>query len=222
MRVIVQNDSENPMNQGTVVFHAGANVASRWEDFQEYSEADQEFFDQLLPLEGLDFSSSDELTVTPASSRTVNTVDVRGQSGVTMQEIPLIQDDTEAMQAIRTLQQRGFSPEAVRQAMELQPVPTTRVRERQAARSGLDMRVRTETGRILAERGINPQGFDLDQSRRGRTNFVVMKAAIDRQVNLAVGRSTGERSDFTRGELDSISERFQELSDAAQQEIFDA
>jgi superfamily II DNA or RNA helicase len=222
MRVIVQNDSGNPMNQGTVVFHAGANIASRWQDFQEYSEADQEFFDQLLPLEGLDFSSSDELTVTPAPAAYVNPVSVRGQSGITMQEIPLIQDDSEAMQAIRTLQERGYSPEVVRQAMEFQPVPTTRVRQRQAARSGLDMRIRTETGRILKERGISPQGFDLDRSRRGRTNFVVMKAAIDRQVNLAVGRGTGERSDFTRAELDSTSDRFQELSEVAQQEVFDA
>jgi superfamily II DNA or RNA helicase len=221
MRVIVQNDPGNPLNQGTAVFHAGANVARRWQDFQEYSEADQQFFDQLLPVEGLDFSRSDELAVTPVPAAG-NLVDVRGQSGVTMQEIPLIGDDPEAMQAIRTLQERGYSPEVVRQAMELQPVPTTRVRQRQAARAGLDMRVRTETGRILNQRGINPEGFDLDRSRRRRSNFVVLKAAIDRQVNQAVGRRTGERPDFTRAELDAIEERFQELSEAAQREVFDA
>jgi DNA-binding transcriptional MerR regulator len=203
------------------VFHAGDNVARRWQDFQEYSEADQQFFDQLLPVEGLDFSRSDELAVTPVPAAG-NLVDVRGQSGVTMQEIPLIGDDPEAMQAIRTLQERGYSPEVVRQAMELQPVPTTRVRQRQAARAGLDMRVRTETGRILNQRGINPEGFDLDRSRRRRSNFVVLKAAIDRQVNQAVGRRTGERPDFTRAELDAIEERFQELSEAAQREVFDA
>ena len=221
MRVIVQNDKGNPLNQGTVVFHAGANVARRWQDFQEYSEADQEFFDQLLPVEGLDFSRSDEIAVTPVSAE-VNPVDVRGQSDVEIQEIPLIQNDADAMQAIRTLQERGYSPEAVCQAMELQPVPTTRVRQRQAARSGLDMRVRTEAGRILNARGINSQGIDLDRTRRGRTNFVVLKAAIDRQVNQAVGRGTGERPDFKRAELDAIDERFQELSEAAQREVFDA
>src|ERR1700730_15246745 len=41
----------SPRHRGVVVFHAGANVASRWEDFQRYSQADQEFFDQLLPVE---------------------------------------------------------------------------------------------------------------------------------------------------------------------------
>ena len=221
MRVIVQNDPAHPLNQGTVVFHAGANIARRWQDFQEYSEADQEFFDQLLPVEVLDFSRSGDLAITPVAAA-VNPLDVRGQSDVTMQEIPLIEDDPEAMQAIQTLHERGYSPEAVRQAMELQPVPTTRVRQRQAAQAGLDMRIRTEVGRILNERGVNPQGFDLDRSRRGRTNFVVLKAAIDRQVNQAVGRGTGERPDFTRAELDAIKPRFQELSDAAQREVFDA
>jgi len=221
MRVIIQNDSQHILNQGTVVFHAGANVAQRWQDFQEYSEADQEFFDQLLPVEGIDFSHSDEIAVTPVG-RDMDSVYVRGQSGVTLEEIPLIQNDAEAMQAIRTLQERGYSPDAVREAMELQPIPTTRVRQRQAARSSLDMRVRTETGRILGERGINPRGFDLDRNHRQRTNFVVVKAAIDRKVAQAVGRGVGERAEYTRAELDIIDQQFPELSEAAQQEIFDA
>ena len=221
MRVIVQNDPGNLMNQGTVVFHAGANVARRWTDFQEYSEADQEFFDQLLPMEDLNFTDSDELNVMPVSA-TDRTLDVRGQSGVTMQEIPLIQDDLEAMEAIRTLRERGYSPEAVRQAMELQPVPTTRLRERQAARSGLDMRVRNEAARILNQRGINPGGYDLDRSRRGRMNLVILKAAIDRLIYQAVGRRAGERSEYTRAELDMIDQRFQEFLDAAEREVLDA
>lgn len=221
MRVIVQNDSQHPLNQGTVVFHAGANVARRWQDFQEYSEADQEFFDQLLPVEELDFSQSDELSVTPIP-RDMNEVSVRGQSGITLQEIPLIQDDAEAMQAIRMLQERGYSPEVVRQAMEFQPVPTTLVRERQAARSGLDMRVRTEVGRILNERGINPGGYDLDLTRRHRTNFVVMKSAIDRQIAQVLQRGTGERAEFTRTELETINEQFSTISETAQMEVFDA
>lgn len=221
MRVIVQNDSQNILNQGTVVFHAGANVARRWQDFQEYSDADQEFFDQLLPIEGLDFSQSNEIAVNPVG-RDENTVNVRGQSGMTIQEIPLIQDDDEAMWAIRTLQERGYSPDDVRDAMALQPVPTTRVRQRQAARASLDMRIRTETGRILRERGVNPGGYDLDRNRRQRTNFVVLKAAIDKLVAEAVGRPVGERAEYTREDLDAIDQRFKELSTAAQREVFDA
>lgn len=219
MRVIVQDSPGHILNQGTVVFHAGANVASRWEDFQEYSEADKQFFEQLLPMEVLDFSSADELVVTP---RSPNTVEVRGQSGVQLEEIPLIENDTEAMKAIQTLQERGYSPDDVRRVMELQPVPTTKARERQAARAGLDMRIKTEVGRILAGRKVNPQAKDLDTKRLGRTNFVVLKAAIDNKVNAAVGRATGERSDFTRQQLDTIDSQFDQLVQTAEQEVFNA
>lgn len=220
MRVIAQNDPANPLNQGTVVFHAGANVASRWEDFQDYSEADREFFNQLLPVEGLDFASASELEVTPSASRHINTVEVREQSHVSLEEIPLLASDAEAMQAIQVLSERGYSPEEVRRAMELQPVPTTRARERQAARSGLDMRIKTEVGRILASRKVNPQAKDLDTKRLGRTNFVVLKSAIDNKVNTAVSRATGERSEFTRQQLAVVDSQFDELVQAAEQEVF--
>ena len=222
MRVIVQNDSTNPLNQGTVVFHAGANVASRWEDFQDYSKADRDFFDQLLPMEGLDFSSASELEVAPSEGHHTNTVEVRGQSHVSLEEIPLLAADAEAMRAIQMLSERGYSPDEVRKAMELQPVPTTKARERQAARSGLDMRIRTEVGRILASRNVNPQGNNLDRKRLSRTNFVVLKATIDNHVNQAVGRLTGERHEFTRQELDTIDEQFNQLVQEATHEVFDA
>ena len=97
MRVIVQNSPGHPLNQGTVVFHAGSNIAGRWEDFQEYSEADQQFFDQLLPMEGLDFGTGEELAITPAPPRNPNTVEVRDQAEVLLEEIPLIESDEEAM-----------------------------------------------------------------------------------------------------------------------------
>ena len=222
MRVIKQDAPGHVLNHGTVVFHAGANVASRWEDFQQYSEADQEFFDQLLPLEGLDFSSADELEVEPHGWGDGEQVDVRSQSDVELEEIPLIEDD-EALEALRVLQEKGYTSDQLKQAYEeLEPVPVTRVRQRQAMRSSLDMRVLTEARRILAERSINPEGKDLDRQRRGRTNFVVAKAAIDRQVNATVGRQSGERHEFTRPDLDTINEDFTSIVERASEEIFDA
>lgn len=222
MRVIEQNNPASPLNQGTVVFHAGANIASRWEDFQNYSEADREFFDQLLPMEDLEFSSASELEVTPASGPRINTVQVREQTQVLLEEIPLFASDNEAMEMIRALREKGYSAEDVRRAMELQPVPTTKARERQAARAGLDMRIRNKVGQILTTRGMNHQAKDLDRNRLGRTNFVVLKAAIDSQVNNAVGRKSGERHEFSRPELETIDQRFDELVQAAEQEVFGA
>lgn len=225
MRVIEQDAAGHVLNNGTVVFHAGANVASRWEDFQQYSEADRQFFDQLLPMEGLDFGSSDELEVEPAprGAGDIEGVNVRGQSGVQLEEIPLIEEDAEALEALRTLREKGYTSDEVKQAYdELEPVPVTRVRQRQARRSALDMRVRTETGRILTERGVNPEGRDLDRQRLGRSNFVVMKAAIDRQINAVVGRQSRERHEFTRQELDAIDQEFADIVERAVEEVFNA
>lgn len=220
MRVIEHNAPGHLLNNGVVVFHAGANVASRWEDFQQYSEADREYFDQLLPIEGLDFTSSDELQIEP-SIQPRNSVDVRSQTDIRLEEIPLINDDPDALAALKLLQDKGYSPDEVKAAYEaLQPVPVTKVRLRQAKRASLDMRVKTEAARILGERGINPEGQDLDRKRIGRTNLIVMKAAIDRQANTAVGRQTGERSDFTRAQLDEIDKDFVAIVARAVQEVF--
>lgn len=221
MRVIVQNDPGSLLNQGVVVFHAGANIASRWTDFQQYTNADKEFFDQLLPVECLDFSSGDEIEVEPVPRGDGEGFNVRSQTGVELEEIPLLRDDPESVAALRLLQEKGYTPDEVQAAFEeLQPVPTTKARARRAKQSSLDMRVRTEAARILRERGINAEGRDLDLKRLGRSNLIVLKSAIDRQVNAAVNRGPGQRSDFDRAELDQIEREFPAIVTRATQEVF--
>ena len=87
-------------------------------------------------------------------------------------------------------------------------------------RGGLDMRVRTEAAKILNERGINPQSSELDRNRLGRTNLIVMKAAIDRQVNVTAGRGAGQRHEFSRAELDQIDQGFAAIVATASNEVF--
>lgn len=224
MRVVKQDAPEHILNHGSVVFHAGANVARRWDDFREYSGADQKYFDQLLPMEDLDFSSGEELEMVPLADADDDEdgIDVRSQTNVQLEEIPLIAENPEVATALRDFEERGGTPEElIRTLAELKPVPVTRARMRQAKRFNLDMRVRTEVGRILNKRGINPQGHDLDRQRRSRTNFVVIKSAIDRQVNLAVGRRSRERHEFTREELDNIANDFSTIVERALLEVFD-
>lgn len=219
MRVIVQNAPGHVVNQGVVVFHAGANIAQRWGDFQQYSEADQAYFDQLLPLEGLDPADPQREREIIPLPRPGEEMEVRAQSEVQLEEIQLLEDDE--AQAIRLLQDRGIIPgdfDPARQA--LQPVPTTRVAQRQARRGGLDMRVRTEAARILNQRGVNSEGRELDRQHLGRSNLIVLKAAIDRHVNGAVGHGTGQRHEFSRDKLDRIDAAFADILTAAVREVF--
>ncbi len=225
MRAIKQDAPGDALNNGVVVFHAGTNIARRWEDFQQYSEADREYFDQLLPIEGLDFTNSDEIQIDllVPSPQACNRLDVRSQTDVRLEEIPLIKNDPAALAALKILQEKGYTPDQVKEAYQaLEPVPVTKVRLRQAKRASLDMRVKTEAARILYQRRINPEGQDLDRKRLGRTNLVVLKSAIDRQADAAVGRRVGERSNFTRPQLDEIERNFAAIVEQAVQEVFDA
>lgn len=221
MRVIHHDAPGAAVNQGVVVFHAGGNVARRWEDFREYSQADQEYFDQLLPLEDLDFSTAAELLLEPRASRhPLHPVDIRSQTDVRLEEIPLI-GDRAALAALRLLKDRGYSTSEVSDAYEkLEPLAVTKVRRRQAMRSQLDARIRTEAGRVLHEHARNPEGRDLDRKRLGRSNLVVMKSAIDREVNAAIGRGARQRHEFTRQELDKIERSFPELVTEAVRKVF--
>jgi superfamily II DNA or RNA helicase len=224
MRVIEHDAPGHPLNNGVVVFHAGANIARRWEDFQQYSEADREYFDQLLPMENLDFTNAEELEIDPVQPcpRHINPVDVRAQTDIRIQEISLIKDDSDAIAALAMLKSKGYTLDQVKEAYEkLHPVPVTKVRQRKAKRALLDMRIKTEAAHILHERGINPDGRTLDRQRLGRTNLIVMKAAIDRQANAAVGRKTGERSEFSKPQLDQIEAEFLAILGRAIQEVFD-
>jgi superfamily II DNA or RNA helicase len=169
----------DPVNQGTVVFHAGANVASRWADFQTYSQADQEFFQQLLPIVGLEFENADELEIQPGAGRPPNTVEVRGQSSVLTEEIPLIKDNAQAMEMLRALRALGYSADQVRQGMEeLEMIPTTKQAERKAMQEALDARVKNEVGRILGARKINPRGKGLDKRMPTRESFAVVRPYV--------------------------------------------
>ncbi|WP_027171563.1 DEAD/DEAH box helicase family protein [Methylobacterium sp. 10] len=223
MRVVTQNAPNDAVNRGVVVFHAGANCAQRWTDFQTYTNADQEFFDELLPMEGLDFTNRNEIEVEPVPRDLNEGMDVRFQSEVHIQEIPLIEEDEEALALIRQLQERGYDPDTVAGAMRrLEPVDVTRVRQRQASRASLDTRVQTEVGRIFARRGVNHQGRDLDSQRRSRTNFVVLKSAIDRHIHTLLGVGAGERSELSQQQLDHVNAQFDALVAQAVTEVFGA
>ena len=168
MRVIEQDAPGSLLNQGSVVFHAGANVAGRWDDFREFSKADQKFFDQLLP-DNPDFRSGEKLVVIEPSSGDFGEeegIEVRAQTAIQLEESSLIPEATGAMAAPRVLPEKGYSSDEGKPTNDKQePVPLPLVRQRQAKRLDLDTRVGTETRRILRERGVNPGGRNLDRQR---------------------------------------------------------
>ncbi|MFA6001459.1 MAG: DEAD/DEAH box helicase family protein, partial [Thermoleophilia bacterium] len=217
MRVVDHDNPESPNNQGTVVFHAGSNVASRWNDFRDFSEADQEFFDQLLPIEALDFTNREEIEVSPRVPRP--RLQVRDQTNVVVQEIPLLHDE-EASEALRLLQERGYSAEQITEAFEHLPVPTTRVRQRQASRQQLNNSVQNLTGTLLRENTVNFEGHDLDRRRLNLTNFQVIIVRINALINERI--EDKPRNDYSQDELDAAEAELPSIRQQIIEEFFNA
>ena len=212
MRTIVPNDANHSQNRGVVVFHAGADVTRQWNDFRDFSHADQEYFAELLPLEGLEFKDASELEVTPGRGVTDGT-EIREQTEVDLEEMPLIEISDRAKEALRALEEEGLRPN------RLERIPVTKFRRKQAALSMLDARVKTKVGQVLGERSINPQGYTLDKRYLGKTNFVVLKSAIDKKIYTYLGRGSGERKELSQEDYDRIDAVFEELVDTAVGEV---
>jgi hypothetical protein len=197
MRAIEQNAPGHPLNQGVVVFHAGANVARRWDDFRHFSYADQGFFAELLPeAEEVDFTG-DTVDREPGGGG-LAPVEILEETGVRAADMEPI-GDPEAAALIERLADMGVSPDQA--AQELRRLRTTRQDVREARRASLNERVQNESGGILGRLGINTGGRTLDPRHRER-NFAWVAAELHRRINEHVGRATGERQDFT---LDQIN-----------------
>lgn len=220
MRVIEQNSPASILNQGVVVFHAGANIAKQWSDFQQFSEADQEFFEQLLPLEDFvpDHSGGDTRTLEPKEHDTSNEIEVRSQSEISIEEIQLY-EDKEALEALLLLQKKGYTEEQINEAYRtLQPIPVTKQRQRQAKRSNLDMQCKTAAAQLLHKHNISPGAMNLD-ARRQKTNLILIKSEIDKRVNAIVNMKTGSRSEFSRQQLDLIDEKLPDIISEIEKEF---
>lgn len=220
MRVVKQDSPGDAVNNGTVVFHAGANIAKRWDDFREFSQADQLYFDELLPMTEVTLGEAAEPASTP-QVRPPNTLEITGQQGVMVESVPLV-NNPEALEAIQKLQALGYSANDVVAAWPLQEQPRTKQNTRQAAKAALDQRVATEAGQLLHRHNMNPKGLALDKAHRGKENFAVVKSSIDRQINALVGKASKQRHEFTQSEFDQINAAFPELVKAAEREVFHA
>jgi superfamily II DNA or RNA helicase len=222
MRVIEQNAPGHPLNQGTVIFHAGSNVAQRWSDFQEFSDADRGYFEQLLPLESVDLTDDGPAsTLRDPTPRSPNTLSISEQNDVSLEEIPLI-DNEEALKAIQTLAEHGYTPEEVLEAMKHQEIPVSRVARRRAARKALDQRVQLRTGSLLKQHNKSPKGKDLDPQNAGRENFIVIKSMIDVKINERIGCKKGERDQLSKSQLDAANSELEDIISEIEGEIFNA
>ncbi|WP_164887395.1 DEAD/DEAH box helicase [Hahella sp. KA22] len=203
MRVVEQNDPDNPVNRGVVVFHAGANVAQRWNDFRDFSSADQAYFADLLPeADNVDFDPSGTATREPTGTGGLSPVDIVSESGVSAAEMDPI-GDPEVAALLQQLVDRGITPDQA--AAGIRRIRPTRQDQRIARRSALNERIQNETGGLLGRCGVNPGGRNLDP-RHQSTNFQWAVTELNRRVNASVDQAGSNRENFTLTQLEAAHE----------------
>jgi superfamily II DNA/RNA helicase len=202
MRAIEQNAPGHPLNQGVVVFHVGANVARRWDDFRQFSQADQDFFANLLPeAEDVEFTG-ETIEHVPGGGGGLDPVEILEEHGVRASEMEPI-GDAHALALLRELAEIGITPDQA--AQELRRMRTTRQDRREARRIAINDRIQNESGRILARLKINAGGRNLDP-RRQKQNFAWVASELHRYINEHVGGAMADRQNFTLEQLDVAHE----------------
>lgn len=227
MRVVDQNNPNSLNNKGTVIFHAGSNIASKWSEFQNFSGADKEYFQQLLPLiEETEFANNANLNeneVTPRQrSRYKREIEVKAQEGVVINEIPLIVD-----QALEQLIQSGLTNEEIVERLqqlrtkeiEHKPLLVPKAKKRQADRKFLDNSVKNIAAEILKRHGENLGHRNLSKSPQ-ITNFVFIKQLLDHKISKLNKKDLGQRSEYSQMELDTALENLDNIADEVEKEVF--
>ncbi|MHA7269882.1 DEAD/DEAH box helicase [Arthrobacter sp. HLT1-20] len=216
MRVIPGVDPFDKVNDGVVVFHVGGNITGVWDDFTDFADADQEYFANLVDVDFVE----PILTGEGARPRQVDETPlptITSQTGVRLENIELLGNDR-VMQAIKVLTELGVTTE---QFEELQRLTPTKQASRQAKRSQLDDLVKTAVGQVLAFRKLAYPGHDLDKAKRGRTNFEVLKGAIDKKIKGAAPSGVTKRAELSGQDLDSLIAGLSGLVKQVEAEFFD-
>lgn len=215
MRVIAQNEPDHPLNQGVVVFHVGANVAQRWNDFRSFSEADQGFFADLLPeAEEVEFSG-DTAEREFGGGGSLDPVEVLEERGVRAADLDPI-GDPHAAELLAQLAELGVTPDQA--AQEIRRLRMTRQDRREARRSALNERVQNESGGILGRLGISAGGRTLDPRRRER-NFAWTAAQLHSRINEHVGGQSADRQNFTLDQLNAAHEALPDVVHQLEEEL---
>lgn len=218
MRAIEQNAPGHALNQGVVVFHVGANVARRWNDFRQFSQADQDYFAELLPeIEEVDFAG-DTVEREPRGGGGVAPVEILEERGVRAADMEPI-GDPQAAALLQRLADIGVTPDQA--AQELRRLRTTRQDLREARRASLNERVQNEAGGILGRLGISPGGRTLDPRRRER-NFAWTASELHQRINAHVGGNAADRQNFTLDQINAGHDALPELVRQFEEQLRDA
>lgn len=210
MRVIEQNKPNSILNQGVIVYHAGGNIIPRWNDFKEFSLADQQYFESLLPTEYVAVIT-DQNNYEAGSKTEKDEINVIAQENVRLKTSYLLDD--ESKKALELLKSKGLIPENFNPDEEiLQNIKPTKLHIRQAKRTLLDDLIKSKVGYVLAKLSLNSEAKTLDKSYQS-TNFIFLKSELDKRVNSLIGIDKKMRHEMSIEQIDLALSSIEDITE---------
>lgn len=211
MRVIEQNNPNSILNHGVIVYHAGGNIIQRWNDFKEFSAADQQYFESLLPTEYVPITNGEGNNDDSYIRTEKEEINVIAQTNVKIKTSYLLDD--ESIKALELLKAKGVIPESYNPDEEiLQNIKPTRIQQRQAKRTLLDSLIKTKVGYILSTLGLNAEAKNLDKSYLV-SNFVFLKSKLDQKINALIGIEKNMRNEMTIEQIELAISSIEQIAE---------
>ncbi|WP_298146913.1 DEAD/DEAH box helicase family protein [uncultured Acinetobacter sp.] len=211
MRVIEQNNPNSILNHGVIVYHAGGNIIPRWNDFKEFSAADQQYFESLLPTEYIPVTNGEGNNDGSYINIEKEEINVIAQTNVKIKTSYLLDD--ESIKALELLKAKGVIPESYNPDEEiLQNIKPTKVQQRQAKRTLLDALIKNKVGYILFTLGLNAEAKNLDKSYLV-SNFVFLKSKLDQKINALIGIEKNMRNEMTIEQIELAISSIEQIAE---------
>jgi len=232
MRVIHENESGHPDNQGFIVSHVGLNNDQHWDDFRELDIDDQEIFRRWLTSTGDDapiepgggtprrfdvgMNVKDEIIshfigtsfLDPEDDRVLDQLLAQKVTGTpfTLAELGLTRD---ALRAKLREQQKALQQTP-------QSIPISPQRRRQMARKRLAERTRSVASRVVRDLGLSVVGREVGRavsSARGTDNLAAVVELLNRNVNQFLGIDRKQRAKPSADQMESALTQLDTIGD---------
>jgi hypothetical protein len=235
MRVMFQNDPNNPANHGYVVSHIGLSNDGNWRDFRDFDLEDQQVF-----REWLESQAGEAPGVGPSGGGRPRRFDedmlVHGEllSDFVRQSFLDPNDDRiidRILDAIipgigipfRDLMTAEQAREMLTKAQHKmlgetapQAIPVSPQRRRQGARKRLADRPKSVAARVLKDLGLAPMGREVGHAipeAAGTTNLISVLRLIQKAVNKELGVKSKERNKATADAAETAVEQLDKIGD---------
>ncbi|WP_404695234.1 DEAD/DEAH box helicase [Raoultella ornithinolytica] len=218
MRVVKQNAPNDLVNRGVVVFHVGANIANRWSDFRNFSQADQEFFADLLPeIDDVEFGpdgTSDRDPDGTGGDHKLVPVKITSSDGVVASELDPIGDVQELKKELLAL---GIT---TTEAIDiLRKSRLSKQDQRRAGRQAINDLVNHHAGLLLAQLGFKAKGRNFNRSQ---DNYSWLVKTLHTKINVHIGCESGDRENLSLEQVEEAKRIIPLITDELLKELGNA